>query len=171
MSYPKTRDEWFALCEEHKDELRSLVSHYHPNTLRSNGEKSPPREPHEIFNKPLCTAPLAEVACERVRAEIREQPGDPLAMWDKALSEKDGPTLANLLNESWFGMPESMASREERCFGVLCDLCSECYLVSENELSPEEAQKAYDEAEPVPISEDRIQEIVDFATGRKKKGQ
>ncbi len=33
-------------------------------------------------------------------------------------------------------------------------------------LTPEEAQKAYDEAEPVPMSEERIQEIVDYAVGR-----
>jgi hypothetical protein len=33
-------------------------------------------------------------------------------------------------------------------------------------LTPEEAQKAYDEAVPVPLSEERIQEIVDYATGK-----
>jgi hypothetical protein len=31
----------------------------------------------------------------------------------------------------------------------------------------EEAERAYDEAEPVPISEERLQEIVDYATGKK----
>lgn len=32
-------------------------------------------------------------------------------------------------------------------------------------LTPEEAQRAYDEAEPVLLSPERIQEIVDFAVG------
>lgn len=37
--------------------------------------------------------------------------------------------------------------------------------LSQCPLTPEEAQKAYDEAEPVPMSEERIQAIVDYATG------
>jgi hypothetical protein len=32
-------------------------------------------------------------------------------------------------------------------------------------MSPKEAQAAYDAAEPIPMSEERIQEIVDYATG------
>jgi hypothetical protein len=34
-------------------------------------------------------------------------------------------------------------------------------------LTAEEAQKAYDEAEDVPMSKERIQEIVDYATGKR----
>ncbi len=35
----------------------------------------------------------------------------------------------------------------------------------QHELTDEEAQKAYDEAVPVELSKERIQEIVDYATG------
>jgi hypothetical protein len=37
------------------------------------------------------------------------------------------------------------------------------------ELTPEQAQAAYDAAEPVPLSEERIQEIVAYAVGRPSK--
>lgn len=33
-------------------------------------------------------------------------------------------------------------------------------------LTPEEAQRAYDETEPIPLSEERIKAIVDYAVGR-----
>ncbi len=45
---------------------------------------------------------------------------------------------------------------------IVC-FCGECLL------TPDEAQKAYDEAEEVPLSEERIQEIVDYATGRNRQ--
>lgn len=34
-------------------------------------------------------------------------------------------------------------------------------------LTPEEAQHAYEEAVPIPLSDERIQEIVDYAVGRR----
>ncbi len=36
-------------------------------------------------------------------------------------------------------------------------------------MTPEEAKKAYDEAEPVPLSRERIEEIVECATGKRKR--
>lgn len=46
------------------------------------------------------------------------------------LKKKD-PAIVGLLNEVWFGMPESMDSREAPGFGILCDLCSEGYVLEE----------------------------------------
>lgn len=120
--YPTTAAEWWALFDHHKDDLRRIVLGYHP------GVRLPRRRAAEI------SAPGAEAACEAVRKEIAAgTKKDPVTRFDRAAEERDGPALAGLLNEAWFGLPESTSSRGVPGFGALCDLCSESYV-----LEPEE---------------------------------
>jgi hypothetical protein len=50
-------------------------------------------------------------------------------------------------------LTDSMAEKLARMLGLL-------------PLTPEEATELYDESEPVPLSEERIREMVDHATSR-----
>ena len=130
MSYPKTREEYWQLAEDNKGLLQDLIATYHPYYRNAHLD-------HSI------SAPTAERACEVFRKQIAEgyaediplfgkDINDPQALFRKYLEEKD-PEIATLLNEVWFGMPESYASREAPGFGVLCDLCSEAYLLYDEE--------------------------------------
>lgn len=117
IDYPKTKDEWWALADYHKSGLMLLMAHYHPSQRR-------------IHRHPI-TAPLAERVCERIRDQIRYKTNaDPLARAELSYAERS-IDLLDLLNETWFGMPESMGVRSDLCFGVLCDLCSEGHVLQD----------------------------------------
>ena len=115
IDYPQTAEEWWAVVEYYQVDLRTLVTVFHPYYRNAPG-------------LPI-TAPKAEQACEEAREEIRSQEqDDPLLRFEEYRKGKNAE-LANLLNDVWFGMPESVAVREEPGFGVLCDLCSEAYVL------------------------------------------
>jgi hypothetical protein len=93
---------WLEKVEHHQEALRGLISLYHP----SSKQRDP--EPMTI------TAPAAEEACERIRKAIRrDDPQPPVLKFDIALRTKDHATLMRLLNEAWFGVPES-----RNCWGI-----------------------------------------------------
>jgi len=113
---PHDATEWWELLEENKDSIRSLVIQFHPKS-------GAPRKDMKI------TAPGAEAVCEDIRGEIAVggKPECPLESFDAALQKQDGLTIVRLLNETWFGIPESTECWNLEGFGVLCDLCSEAY--------------------------------------------
>ncbi len=101
-----TENEWLAKVAEKQDALKSLLRTYHP------------RCPLETFQKnPLpITAPNVERVCHQIRQQIREENQDllPVPTFEKALENKDTGAIINLLNEAWFGVPEST-----QCWGVV----------------------------------------------------
>lgn len=104
--YPTNEDEWWYLFNLNRDKLRCLVARYHP----SDGVSKP---------MPI-TAPTAEATCATIRKEIAaERTGDVLGQFDLFVEQRMGPQLARILNEAWFGLPESMSSREVPGFGAL----------------------------------------------------
>jgi hypothetical protein len=118
--YPKTKDEWWQYFNWKREELREIVHHYHPGYERRH-------------NYPISAA-AAEAVCEMVRKKIKEETtADPVAEFDKAVEEKDAMKLVVLMNAAWFGLPESWESRTISGFGVLCDLCSESYVLEEEQ--------------------------------------
>lgn len=120
IDYPKTAEEWWLLAAHHKDALLDLVRAYHPYYRRTHQYR--------------ITAPNAEGACETIRKEIQKQPQkDPCARVEESHQDRTDD-LYMVLNETWFGMPESTGVRCEQGFGVLCDLCSEGYVLEEEEL-------------------------------------
>lgn len=117
IDYPKTAGEWWALLEAHRAALLGLVTTYHPDCYRVHG-------------LPI-TAGRAEAICERVRQDIRLASAGkprPAERFEEYLRTRD-PAMAGLLNEAWFGMPESAEVRTEDGFGTLCDLCSESWVL------------------------------------------
>lgn len=113
IDYPKTADEWWLIIEANKDDLLNLILGFHPYYNNSNEE-------FEI------TAPAAEKMSKEIRERIKENtPNDPEVLFNTYLKYKD-PQMSTLLNDTWFGMPESKGIRRLPGFMVLCDLCSEC---------------------------------------------
>ena len=114
--------EWWKLVDSHWPNLISIIRNFHPIYLRKHNDS--------IY------ASRAEAVCDQERIDIigRElqsyEKGSylkPVERAEKAKVERDGNTLYALFNDTWFGMPESMASREVPGFFVLCDLCSDYY--------------------------------------------
>src|SRR5438045_4009946 len=95
-----TNTEWIEKAKTHKPALLSLLRRYHPAI---------PGEKEEM----KITAAAAEAACEVIRGEIRDKGGNPLTQFAAALEAQDVATIHNLLDEAWFGVPESTA-----CWGI-----------------------------------------------------
>ena len=89
-----TEQEWISQAKQNRDKLASLLSMFHPVTLHKTDMK--------------ITAKAAELACENVRQSIRHNfEGSPVKQFDEALAVNDINTVNRLLNEAWFGVPES----------------------------------------------------------------
>ena len=117
IDYPQTAEEWWALVEYHRCILLDLIAVYHPEYRLDHDHK--------------ITARKAEVVRQGVVASIVEDNKllpDPQRRFEKFLKEKNRD-MSTLLNEVWWGMPESYESRGANGFGVLCDLCSEAYVL------------------------------------------
>ena len=114
--YPKTKDEWWQFVKYYRQPLRDLVAEFHPVYAR--------------WGRPMkITAPGAEQVSDHIREEIeRETIDDPLKCFDQFVEQRS-EGLAHLLGEVWFGIPESRDAHSLPAFGVLCDLCSESYVL------------------------------------------
>lgn len=92
--------EWLAATEASADDLRELLRIYHPINRASQYKGAPMS----------ITAHGAEAACASVRADIVENSeGDPEMDFNDALADGNVGRLVKLLNEAWFGVPESTA--------------------------------------------------------------
>jgi hypothetical protein len=110
---------WWHELETHKDEMIRLIEKFHPakNVIKVVKED----EPNYII-----TAKKAEELCESIRQDIQaEYKGHPVIDFLSAFNSRDGETIHSILNQTWFGMPESIQIRYEPGFNTLCDLCSE----------------------------------------------
>lgn len=119
--YPKNKKEWWECVEKNWENLKALIENFHPSSSLYSQ------------NDLLITAAKAEHLCEQYREEIRKQvKEDPTKLAEGYMLRHD-PKLADILNETWFGMPESVEVRSYPGFNELCDLCSESYLLGEND--------------------------------------
>lgn len=93
-----TCEEWLEEVETHKKAILELIAEYHPMN------RSPGRRPNDYI-----TAPNAEWAATLVRKAIKEN-GDeaPDKRFEEALTVKNITTLMTVMNEVWFGFPESI---------------------------------------------------------------
>jgi hypothetical protein len=95
-----TETEWLDYASREAERLKLLLHDYHPVNLT--------RRPQLPVGR--ITAPGAEAACEVVRDEVQHNfEGDPEAEFDLALAAGDVNRLIVLLNQAWFGVPESTA--------------------------------------------------------------
>jgi hypothetical protein len=110
-----TKEEFWVLFDPNQNKMRALVEKYHPTAAQ---------QPRGLVDAEKITAPLAEAACEVVRSDIRKKATElGVARFDQAVESRNAEMLVRVLNETWFGMPETMSVRSEPGFGVLCDLC------------------------------------------------
>lgn len=120
------KQDWVDTLNKSKNELRALVERFHPaatTKVEVAGEQVELPASVLAGNFPI-TASGAEAACESVRREIRAKyAGSPLDRFDAAVEKMDTRELSSLLNDAWFGMPESASVREVPGFHALCDLC------------------------------------------------
>jgi hypothetical protein len=123
--YPKTADEWWMTLDYYKGALRNLIATYHP----VYGRWAPPAR---------ITAHAAEMMCDTIGENVESHTEeDPLLVFDEMVENRNRK-VAHLLSETWFGLPESTEIRQEPGFFTLCDLCSEAYvLYDEDEEMPE----------------------------------
>jgi hypothetical protein len=108
-----TKSDFWEIFDANQADVRRLVAKYHPTAATSGRQRGT-----------VITARAAESACEEIRKDIREasvQMG--ITRFDTAAKERDAVALIRILNEAWFGMPESTSVRNEPGFFALCDLC------------------------------------------------
>jgi hypothetical protein len=90
-----TVNEYFDAVNKNKVKLDCVIREWHPAYI------SPKKSMH-------ITAPGAEAICEFIRTEIQQsEPKDALERFNKAVAAKDYLTANSILNETWFGVPES----------------------------------------------------------------
>lgn len=119
-----TPADWWEAFEANQENLRDAVRGYHPSLRMLQSAQRSMKIPAE----------RAENLCELERKRITEKnTKDPIEEFDLAASNKDHETLVRLLNQTWFGVPESTGCWSIPSFGVLCDLCSESWVFEESE--------------------------------------
>jgi len=117
IDYPKTVEEYWLLVDYYADNLQELIAQFHPFYKQAH------------YDMPI-TALRAERICEIIREQIAEiEPQDDPQVRFRKYKKERNPEIVNLLNETWFGVPESSYVHSRNSFYTLCDLCSEGYLV------------------------------------------
>lgn len=112
-TYPETKQEWWEFVDTNWDDLKNLIETFHP--ARKNAPQL------EI------TAERAEVIRRVICKDIVE-----LCDYEKLKQEKDD-RLLDVFNQTYWGIPESTSSWNYNGFGLICDLCSEGYVLYEEE--------------------------------------
>ncbi len=111
---------WWGFVIKHKDTLINIVKSYHPSYGRN-------------YSKNI-TASSTEAARQDFVAEIeREGPVD----FEKAIKDKDVEEVLSILNQTWFGVPESTDCWDIPGFRELCTIC-ECGVLDESFLGGSE---------------------------------
>lgn len=93
-----TNTEWLKYAITNEDKLTNLIRDWHPR-LRAN----------EIGDMTI-TAVNAEKACEVIRHQIKTKDANkpnPVIEFKDALTNGNIQVINRLLNDAWFGVPES----------------------------------------------------------------
>lgn len=105
-----TESDYLNYADAHKDKLIRLINNFHPVN------RQPGRRRATVSNNDkgdFITAPNAEAACGVIRKVIKDDyKGNPSDDFCKALVEKNWGTIFKILNEAWFGVPESTSCWE-----------------------------------------------------------
>lgn len=110
-----TTKEWFTEADGSRDKVKDLIANYHP-IYRSPGRRK---------NIDFITAPNAESACVIVRKEIQDNTPenfDAVTAYQTAIDTQDIELALRILNETWFGVPESTTCWEMTGFPELIRL-------------------------------------------------
>lgn len=107
-----TKQEWLDKAKKHQNELTYLISNWHPTKQQAYGDMT-------------ITAPASEIACGYVRDKIifeDKNKEDAVLRFNKALAADDINTINKLLNDVWFGVPESRDCWQIKGFKEAVDL-------------------------------------------------
>jgi len=90
--------EWLESCKSNRSSILSCIGQYHPASHRF--------QPASVDT---ATAELAQKACNHISEEIRSEAGvePPSVAFAAALESGDIGTLSQLMNQTWFGVPEN----------------------------------------------------------------
>src|SRR5678816_773297 len=112
-----TITEWMNIVRENKEDLLDLIKNYHPVNRQLGRRK----------NEDWITAPNAELACTVIRKAIRDsyQGMPPDMMFEQAMGDNDWATINLILNDAWFGVPESRSAWNIRGFRTAVHLIEE----------------------------------------------
>jgi len=106
-------EQWFQQVENNKEILISIIKKFHPSRKNKSDLK--------------ITAPNAELACEKIRSQIKKNTKeDVLVSFESALKEKNKRVILRILNDVWFGVPESTDCWKIPGFKELVDLIENC---------------------------------------------
>ncbi len=97
-----TSNQWIQKARGNRERLLMLLTSFHPCAASMR---------RGDFDLPI-TAMAAEDACRNIRAVIAAEGGtdrDLPREFDYALAQGDVSKINNMLNEAWFGVPESTA--------------------------------------------------------------
>lgn len=126
-NYPKTAEEWWELLDRNWKDIKEIVLRFYPCQ-----EKFP--ETGHIRNLP--DAPMAQVACNviikkmRIKKPIWKNIAE-FSEYLETLKTQRDKSLSEIIESSWFGIPETHESRYLPGFYAFCDLCSEAYVLYE----------------------------------------
>lgn len=93
-----TKQEWLNYAIAHRAKLVLLLNAYHPRSFGMRSVRTP------------ITAHNAEIACNVVRNVIRERDKhlpNPVEQFNQAIDADNWVIVNSLLNDAWFGVPES----------------------------------------------------------------
>ena len=119
--YPKTKDEWWQSLVDNWDAILRIIMDFYPNQ-----DDFPAKGwPVEI---------AAGSACNQICQALRKEnpmwtSKEFLEAYVTRLKDTKDIAINDILQSSWFGMPESPWVREVPGFFQFCDLCSESYLI------------------------------------------
>jgi len=105
MSYPKNKYEWWALVDENWEKLMSIMNRF----LSLNNLATDP--PGKLTGKIMTHTALLDII--------------------RAKENRDGHKLLRYFNGAWGEAPDKSWIHEIPAWGVLCDLCSEDYVLDE----------------------------------------
>lgn len=100
----------FNTIAENYDQLIGCIEKFHPTYAVDN-------------SKFIITAKKAEAVCNEIRKEIKTV--DPIGQFQIAYVKMDLPTMCRILNETWYGAPESRQVFNVPGFNILCDILSD----------------------------------------------
>ena len=103
MRYKMTTNQWLNTAELNKEKLISFVRAWHPRS-------------GQVQSDMKITAPSAELARANVVRSIQSQDQttlDPVVELETALKNRNLNAINALLNQAWFGVPESTS-----CWGI-----------------------------------------------------
>lgn len=133
------QQQWLDKVKAHQVVLAALIADYHPAARARVRDR---QMANRVVDDMPITAPMAERACSRVRESIAaEYKTDPVVDFDNAIKSEDTGKIIVILNQAWFGVPESTSCWKIPGFGVAVELIDG---LPDPEPGPEELEAAAD---------------------------